>query len=110
MVSAAARAAPEDRQLDREALGDHIDRLYRAARSMCASSEDAEDLVQDTFARVLKKPRNLRSGDDLPYLLTVLRNTFISTCRTAASRPQTTHQPERQRRLDQRRTLLGRQA
>jgi RNA polymerase sigma-70 factor, ECF subfamily len=83
-----------DRQLDPEALGDHIDRLYRAARSLAGSREDAEDLVQETFARVLRKPRMLRSEDDLGYLLRVLRNTFISTRRTAARRPQTTASPE----------------
>jgi RNA polymerase sigma-70 factor, ECF subfamily len=88
------RSAAASRQLDPEALGDHIDRLYRAARSMCASPQDAEDLVQETFARVLKRPRKLRSGKDLPYLLTVLRNTFISTHRTAARRPQTIHEPK----------------
>jgi len=83
-----------DRQLDPEALGDHIDRLYRAARSLTGSREDAEDLVQETFARVLRKPRILRSEDDLGYLLRVLRNTFISTRRTAARRPQTGAPPE----------------
>jgi RNA polymerase sigma-70 factor (ECF subfamily) len=83
-----------DRQLDPEALGDHIDRLYRAARGLCGSREEAEDLVQETFARVLQKPRLLRSEDDLGYLLRVLRNTFISTRRTAARRPQTTASPE----------------
>ena len=90
---AGTRSASAGRHLDPEALGDHIDRLYRAARSMCASPQDAEDLVQETFARVLKKPRTLRSGNDLPYLLTALRNTFISTHRTAARRPQTINQP-----------------
>jgi RNA polymerase sigma-70 factor, ECF subfamily len=83
-----------DRQLDPEALGDHIDRLYRAARSLTGSREDADDLVQETFARVLRKPRMLRSEDDLGYLLRVLRNTFISTRRTAARRPQTGAPPE----------------
>jgi RNA polymerase sigma-70 factor (ECF subfamily) len=83
-----------DRQLDPEALGDHVDRLYRAARSLTGSREDAEDLVQETFARVLRKPRILRSEDDLGYLLRVLRNTFISTRRTAARRPQTGAPPE----------------
>lgn len=83
-----------DRQLDPEALGDHIDRLYRAARSLTGSREDAEDLVQETFARVLRKPRILRSEDDLGYLLRVLRNTFISTRRTAARRPQTAAGPD----------------
>lgn len=83
-----------ERQLDPQALGDHIDRLYRAARSLTGSREEAEDLVQETFARVLQKPRLLRSDDDLGYLLRVLRNTFISTRRTAARRPQVTAPPE----------------
>jgi len=77
------------RRLDPEHLGDHIDRLYRAAWALCGSREEAEDLVQDTFARVLARPRLLRSGDDLGYLLQVLRNTFISGRRTAARRPRT---------------------
>jgi len=83
-----------ERQLDPEALGDHIDRLYRAAWSLCGSREEAEDLVQETFARVLRKPRLLRSEDDLGYLLRVLRNTFFSQRRTAARRPQTTSLPD----------------
>jgi RNA polymerase sigma-70 factor (ECF subfamily) len=83
-----------DRQLDPDALGDHIDRLYRAAWGLCGSREEAEDLVQETFARVLRKPRILRSEDDIGYLLRVLRNTFFSTRRTAARRPQTTALPD----------------
>jgi RNA polymerase sigma-70 factor (ECF subfamily) len=90
----AGQRMPPDRQLDPEALGDHIDRLYRAARSLTGSREEAEDLVQETFARVLQKPRLLRSDDDLGYLLRVLRNTFISTRRAAARRPQATAPPE----------------
>jgi RNA polymerase sigma-70 factor, ECF subfamily len=82
------------RQLDPEALGDHIDRLYRAAWSLCGSREEAEDLVQETFARVLRKPRILHSEDDLGYLLRVLRNTFFSQRRTAARRPHTTALPD----------------
>jgi RNA polymerase sigma-70 factor, ECF subfamily len=85
---------PSERQLDPNALGDHIDRLFRAAWSLCGSREEAEDLVQETFARVLRKPRLLRSEDDLGYLLRVLRNTFFSQIRTAARRPQTTALPD----------------
>jgi RNA polymerase sigma-70 factor (ECF subfamily) len=86
-------SAPE-RQLDPAALGDHVDRLYRAAWALCGSREDAEDLVQDTFAQILRKPRLLRSEDDLGYLLRVLRNTFISQRRTAARRVRTTALPD----------------
>jgi RNA polymerase sigma-70 factor (ECF subfamily) len=83
-----------ERQLDPEALGDHIDRLFRAARSLCGSREEAEDLVQETFARVLRKPRMLRNDDDIGYLLRVLRNTYVSTRRSQSRRPQTTALPE----------------
>jgi RNA polymerase sigma-70 factor (ECF subfamily) len=83
-----------DRQLDPASLGDHIDRLYRAARGLTGSREEAEDLVQETFAQVLRKPRLIRNDDDIGYLLRVLRNTFVSSRRTAARRPQTTALPD----------------
>jgi RNA polymerase sigma-70 factor (ECF subfamily) len=83
-----------ERQLDPEALGDHVDRLYRAAWSLCGSREEAEDLVQETFERVLRRPRFLHSEDDLGYLLRVLRNTYFSQRRTAGRRPQTTPLPD----------------
>jgi RNA polymerase sigma-70 factor, ECF subfamily len=86
--------AVQARVLDPAALGDHVDRLYRAAWAMCGSREDAEDLVQDTFARVLAKPRLLRNDDDLGYLLRVLRNTFVSRHRADRRRPATTAMPE----------------
>ena len=74
--------------LDPKKLGDHLDRLFRAAWALSGSREDAEDLVQDTYARVLARPRVLRKDDDLGYLLRVLRNTFISARRASASRPR----------------------
>jgi RNA polymerase sigma-70 factor (ECF subfamily) len=83
-----------ERHLDPAGLGDHLDRLYRAAWALCGSREDAEDLVQETFAQVLRKPRLLRSDDDLGYLLRTLRNTFISQRRTAARRLRTTALPD----------------
>ena len=78
----------ESRLLDAANLGDHVDRLYRAARAMGPSREEAEDLVQDTFAQVLRKPRWLHSDDDVGYLLMVLKNTFVSARRRAGRRPQ----------------------
>jgi RNA polymerase sigma-70 factor, ECF subfamily len=83
-----------ERQLDPEGLGDHVDRLYRAAWGLCGSREEAEDLVQETFARVLSKPRFLRSEDDIGYLIRVLRNTFISQRRSASRRPSTVPLPD----------------
>src|SRR4051794_23152946 len=89
------------RVLDPAGLGDHVDRLYRAAWALCGSREDAEDLVQDTFARVLAKPRLLRNDDDLGYLLRVLRNTFVSRHRANSRRPATTPMPDQFERVDQ---------
>jgi RNA polymerase sigma-70 factor (ECF subfamily) len=77
---------PPTRLLDPGSLGDHLDRLYRAARALTGSREDAEDLVQETYTRVLEKPRWLRSEDDLGYLLRVLRNTHYSRLRAAGRR------------------------
>jgi RNA polymerase sigma-70 factor (ECF subfamily) len=76
------------RRLDPQSLGQHLDALYRAAWALCGSREDAEDLVQETFARVLARPRVIR-GDERGYMLRALRNTFYSRLRTASRRPQT---------------------
>jgi RNA polymerase sigma-70 factor (ECF subfamily) len=73
-----SRVLPSERLLDPDRLGDYLDRLYRAAWALCGGREEAEDLVQETYVRVLARPRFLRSDDDLGYLLRVLRNTFIS--------------------------------
>jgi RNA polymerase sigma-70 factor (ECF subfamily) len=83
-----------NRQLDPARLGDHLDRLYRAAWALCGSREDAEDLVQDTYARVLSRPRLLRNDDDLGYLLGALRNTFLTRKRTESRRLRTGPLPE----------------
>lgn len=74
-------------QLDPDSLGDHIDRLYRAAWGLCGNREDAEDLVQETFTQVLRRPRLVRSDDDIGYLLQALRNTFIAGRRKSGRRP-----------------------
>jgi RNA polymerase sigma-70 factor (ECF subfamily) len=75
-----------ERSLDSSRIGDHLDRLYRAAWALTGSREDAEDLVQDTYARVLARPRLLRNDDDIGYLLKALRNTFLNQKRAEGRR------------------------
>jgi RNA polymerase sigma-70 factor, ECF subfamily len=74
--------------LDPASLPQHTDRLFRAAWALTGSREDAQDLVQETFARVLARPRVLHRQDELAYLLRVLRNTFLTQRRTASRRPR----------------------
>jgi RNA polymerase sigma-70 factor, ECF subfamily len=77
------------RVLDPERLVDHIDRLYSAAWALCGSRHDAEDLVQETFVNVLKRPRLLRDNNEIGYLMRALKNTHASRYRAATRRPAT---------------------
>jgi RNA polymerase sigma-70 factor (ECF subfamily) len=81
-------------RLSVERLPDHLDRLYRAAYALSGSHEDAQDLVQDTYDRVLRRPRLLRRDEDLAYLLRTLRNTWVDTVRARAARPSVPSAPE----------------
>jgi RNA polymerase sigma-70 factor, ECF subfamily len=81
------------RHAEPERLAEHVDRLYRAAWALCGSPHDAEDLVQETFARVLARSRRVRRGRELPYLLGALRNTHLNGVRTRRRRPRTVELP-----------------
>jgi RNA polymerase sigma-70 factor, ECF subfamily len=75
------------RRLDPEAAIGHLDRLYAAARALSGDPHLAEDLVQDTYAAVLSRPRWLSGSDELGYLLRALRNRWRDELRTRARRP-----------------------
>jgi RNA polymerase sigma-70 factor (ECF subfamily) len=75
--------------LDPNRLPDHIDHMYRAAWALCGSRQDAEDLVQETFVNILKRPRLLRDDNEISYLLRALRNTHTNRYRAAGRRPAT---------------------
>jgi RNA polymerase sigma-70 factor, ECF subfamily len=104
------------RPLDTRRLGEHIDRLYRAACALTGSRVAADDLVQDTYAKVLAKPRLLRNDDDVGYLLKTMRNLFYDERRQAARRATDPVDPEDLERVEalagpvetaERRELLG---
>ena len=82
------------RPLDTARLGDHLDRLYRAACALTGSRLTADDLVQETYARVLSRPRKIRNEDDLGYLLRTMRNVFLDQYRTAKRRATDPTDPE----------------
>ena len=86
--------AAERRRLEPARLAEHRPRLMRAAYAMCGSREDAEDLVQETFERVLRRPRFVQRDRDLAYLLRVLRHTCGSHARAAGQRRTAPAPPE----------------
>jgi len=77
------------RRLDPDRVAEELPGLYRAARAWTGSREEAEDLVQETCARVLAKPRLLYGLDERGYLLRAMRNTLVSQRRAASRRPAT---------------------
>ena len=74
--------------IDPDAAADHRSRLLAVARSLCSSHQLAEDLTQETYARVLSKPRPLSDGADFPYLVRALRNVANDHWRSEQRRPQ----------------------
>lgn len=87
--------APIDRQrLEPRSLAQHRPRLVRAAYAMCGSREDAEDLVQETFERVLRRPRFVQRDRDLAYLLRALQRTCGAHAASTARRGTAPSPPE----------------
>jgi RNA polymerase sigma-70 factor (ECF subfamily) len=87
--TAAEQDEAPSRLLDVTTIGTYVERLFRAAVAMCGSALLAEDLVQETYVRVLSRPRYLRSTNELGYLLQVLRNVYITHLRGEARGPRT---------------------
>jgi RNA polymerase sigma-70 factor (ECF subfamily) len=74
--------------LDPDTAAEHRSRLVDVAYAICGSRALAEDLVQETYARVLAKPRPLREGSAFPYLVRALRNVAKDHWRSEQRRPQ----------------------
>ncbi len=85
----------DDRPADRiAALFDtHHQRLYRLARRMTSSADDALDLVQETFLRVARTPKSIPFGPDREeaWLVRVLINLCRDQWRKAAVRKRHDH-------------------
>ena len=67
----------------------HLDRMVAAARALCGNHADADDLVQDVMLSLLQRPRRVKTGSQLAYLMTMLRNAQVDRYRAAARRQTT---------------------
>ena len=75
-------------RFERDALP-YLDQLYGAALRMTRNPADAEDLVQETFAKAFSAFHQYRDGTNLKaWLYRILTNTFINTYRKKQREPQ----------------------
>lgn len=66
-----------------------VDQLYSAALRMTRNPTDAEDLVQETFAKAFAAFHQYRPGTNLKaWLYRILTNTFINSYRKKQREPQ----------------------
>ncbi len=67
----------------------YLDQLYSAAMRMTRNSADAEDLVQETFAKAYASFHQFQQGTNLKaWLFRILTNTFINSYRKRQREPQ----------------------
>lgn len=67
------------------------DQVYRVARRLAGSREEAEDLVQETYSRAFRAWHTFTPGTNLrAWLLRILTNLNVDRGRRAQRAPQTT--------------------
>ena len=90
LESAEAVETPEQQQarFERDALP-FLDQLYSAALRMTRSPHDAQDLVQETYAKAFSAFHQFTEGTNLKaWLYRILTNTYINSYRKKQRQPQ----------------------
>jgi RNA polymerase sigma-70 factor (ECF subfamily) len=84
----------QDARFERDALP-FLDQLYSAALRMTRNPSDAEDLVQETFAKAYASFHQFKEGTNLKaWLYRILTNTFINSYRKKQRQPLESHTEE----------------
>ncbi len=84
-----AQEARDRARFEDEALG-LADQVYRVARRLVGSREEAEDLVQETYARAFRSWRSYTPGTNMrAWLLRILTNLNVDRGRRIQRTPQT---------------------
>lgn len=84
----------QDARFERDALP-FLDQLYSAALRMTRNPSDAEDLVQETFAKAYASFHQFKEGTNLKaWLYRILTNTFINSYRKKQRQPLESHAEE----------------
>jgi RNA polymerase sigma-70 factor, ECF subfamily len=84
-----AQEARDRVRFEEEALA-LADQVYRVARHLVGSKEEAEDLVQETYARAFRSWRSFTPGTNLrAWLLRILTNLNIDRGRRKQRAPET---------------------
>src|SRR5690606_33875599 len=79
--------AQRTERFERDAL-QYLDQLYSAALRMTRNPADAEDLVQETFAKAFASFQQFKPGTNLKaWLYRILTNTFINSYRKKQRQP-----------------------
>jgi RNA polymerase sigma-70 factor, ECF subfamily len=82
-----AEEARDRVRFEEEALA-HADQVYRVARRLVATREEAEDLVQETYARAFRSWRSFTPGTNMrAWLLRILTNLNVDRGRRVQRSP-----------------------
>ena len=73
-------------QLDPDRAASLLDRLYRTAILITRDPHEAEDLVQDTYELILRRPRELRGDSELHYMRAAMRRRHVDRHRESCRR------------------------
>ena len=73
--------------VDSDAIVAYIPNLRRYARALAGERHAADDLVQDTLERAMRKFHLWRPGDLRAWLFSIMHNVFINQLRSKRNQP-----------------------